>query len=406
MAVGHTHLCVVRDAQVQCWTNNEMAQAAVGRPEAVVGPPLPIVDLGRGYAAEWVAAGGAHNCALLSDGALKCWGKNDFGQLGLGDAIERGPDPTAMGDGLPAVDLGADARAVSVALGPIHSCALLADGRVKCWGANFDGELGLGDTDHRGDAPGEMGDALPAIDLGADTKVLSIAAGADHTCALLAPGDVKCWGSSKWGALGIPDLGSRGDAPGEMGDTLPIVVQKAGSTVVGLSLGANHSCVLHADGQAKCWGRNAEDLCDMEPDAPCGIVVGRVGRLGTGDPLNRWSADHPAIDLGTGETAEAVVAGQEHTCALLPGGRAKCWGANDQGQLGIEDGSDRGRTPEELGDGLPVIDLGKDARVTEIGVGSSISCALLADDRIKCWGLRLGGQVEGSMGDNLPAIEF
>jgi E3 ubiquitin-protein ligase HERC3 len=110
-----------------------------------------------------IAAGGVHTCALLLKGYVKCWGSNGAGQLGLGDVQFRGDAPNEMGNDLFAVDLADGIPAVQLGAGGAHTCASLNDGRVKCWGYNGVGELGLGDTSHRGDEPGEMGDALSAV---------------------------------------------------------------------------------------------------------------------------------------------------------------------------------------------------------------------------------------------------
>ncbi len=113
-----------------------------------------------------ISAGFSLSCALLDNGAVKCWGSNSSGQLGRGDKVSRGDDPGEMGDNLPAIDLGTGRTAVAIDAGTNFICALLDNGAVKCWGDNGFGELGQGDTNDRGDLPGEMGDNLPAIDLG------------------------------------------------------------------------------------------------------------------------------------------------------------------------------------------------------------------------------------------------
>merc|ERR1712061_331803 len=121
---------------------------------------------------------GGHTCALLDNGAVKCWGNNYRGELGLGDTTSRGANSGEMGDSLPEVDLGTDRTAASVVAGYGYTCALLDNGAVKCWGSGLKGRLGLGDTARRGDSSDEMGDSLPEVDLGTDriAAVLSTAA--------------------------------------------------------------------------------------------------------------------------------------------------------------------------------------------------------------------------------------
>jgi len=123
----------------------------------------------------------------------------------------------------PAVDLGVGVTAVEIVAGEGHSCALLSDQRVKCWGSGINGEIGLGDTNSRGDGPGEMGDSLPAIDLGTGLTAVTVSATWLATCAVLSDGRLKCWGSNQYGAMGLGDTTACGDQPGEMGDALPAV---------------------------------------------------------------------------------------------------------------------------------------------------------------------------------------
>ncbi|AKT40390.1 uncharacterized protein CMC5_045430 [Chondromyces crocatus] len=105
---------------------------------------------------------------LLHDGRVKCWGYNDYGQLGLGDMEWRGDRPGEMGDSLPAVNLGTGKTAVALMAGGSHTCASLNDGTVKCWGSNDHDQLGLGDTDARGTSASHMGDNLPTVKLYSD----------------------------------------------------------------------------------------------------------------------------------------------------------------------------------------------------------------------------------------------
>jgi alpha-tubulin suppressor-like RCC1 family protein len=233
-----------------------------------MGDNLPAVNLGTGKTAVAISKGYYHTCALLNNGSVKCWGYNDFGGLGLGDRYARGDGPNEMGDNLPAVNLGTGKTAVAISSGIDYTCALLNDGSVKCWGYNGYGQLGLGDTSHRGDGPNEMGDNLPAVNLGTGKTAVAIAGGFHHTCALLNDGSVKCWGYNGEGDLGLGDASSRGDGPNEMGDNLPAVNLGTGKTAVAVT-GSDHTCALLNDGSVKCWGYNG------------------YGQLGLGDTSKR-----------------------------------------------------------------------------------------------------------------------
>jgi len=349
---------------------------------------------------------GAHLCALLSGGVIKCWGYGDNGALGYGDTLDRGDEPGEMGEGLPAVDLGAGKTAIGISNGFLHSCAVLTGGGLKCWGENTRGELGLGDVLQRGSAPNQMGDDLPQVDLGQGALVTSVSLGYQFSCALLVGGAVKCWGSNGGGQLGLGDLANRGDQPNEMGDNLPVVDLGQGQTAVAVSTGHRHSCALLTGGAVKCWG------------------VGNRGQLGLGDALihgdqpNEMGDNLPFVDLGLGVTATAVTAGYEHSCALLSDGRVKCWGRNLEGQLGLGDTAIRGDQPNEMGDALPFVDLGQGQAAAAVVAATAYSCAVLVDGAVKCWGINLEGELglgfdgapvgdgPGEMGDNLVSTDF
>eukprot|EP01013_Petalomonas_cantuscygni_P029107 TRINITY_DN5380_c0_g2_i1.p2 TRINITY_DN5380_c0_g2~~TRINITY_DN5380_c0_g2_i1.p2 ORF type:complete len:138 (-),score=28.59 TRINITY_DN5380_c0_g2_i1:94-507(-) len=136
-----------------------------------MGDALPTADLGSGRTALHLALAtdGHHMCAVLSDHTVKCWGRGSVGQLGYGDTATRGDDAGEMGDALPTADLGSGRTALHLALATDghHMCAVLSDHTVKCWGRGSFGQLGYGDTATRGDDAGEMGDALPTVDVGA-----------------------------------------------------------------------------------------------------------------------------------------------------------------------------------------------------------------------------------------------
>jgi hypothetical protein len=339
-----------------------------------------------------LAAGSSHTCAIVETGAVRCWGWNGFGQLGI-DSWNQYVSPNARD--IPAVDLeGHRARAigahhhrscallddnraacwgdravapqffrlddrrtaVAIAVGQEFQCALFDDGAVKCWGEHSAGQLGRGSPFGVDDPHG-----ADPIDLGSGARVKQIEAGGWHACALLESGAVKCWGGNEAGQLG---QGTRGDGVGRgffsMGDRLP-AVDLGSRRAISVTAGADHSCALLDDHSITCWGSNAED-----------------GALG-------------ATKLPAGFTAAAVDARGRTTCALLTGAndekRVTCWGLNDRGQLGLGDKTARS-------DGLASIDLGESASsVTAIVPGGEHTCALFAGGRVKCWGMSLYGDL-------------
>jgi LPXTG-motif cell wall-anchored protein len=251
-----------------------------------MGDNLSTVDLGTGRTAKALSSAGVHSCVLLDNDSIKCWGYNGNADLGLGDTNNRGDNASEMGDSLPAVDLGTGRTAKAVSSGGGGTCAILDNDTVKCWGYSALGQLGYGDTNNRGDAGGEMGDNLPAVDLGTGRTASSIWYGDLHVCALLDNGSVKCWGWNSAGQLGLGGTDNRGDGLAEMGDNLGSVPLGTGRTALAVTAGYDHSCALLDNDTVKCWGNNAD------------------GQLGYGDAS--WRGDGagemgnnlPAVDLG------------------------------------------------------------------------------------------------------------
>eukprot|EP01083_Nonionella_stella_P057436 150778_1 len=152
------------------------------------------VDLGTDFTAIHIVSGDNHNCALSQSNTIKCWGYNMYGQLGLGDINNRGNSANDMGNNLPEVDLGIDFNVTHIVAGGYHTCAVSQSNAIKCWGMNNYGQLGLGDMKTRGNRTNDMGDNLLEVDLGTNFTVTQIVAGQYHTCALSESNSIKCWG--------------------------------------------------------------------------------------------------------------------------------------------------------------------------------------------------------------------
>ena len=409
---GGYHVCIQSTVGgVKCWGQNTSGQLGLGdtahrgNGASEMGSNLPAVSLGTGRTALALAPGGYHTCALLDNRQVKCWGSNFAGQLGLGDVNERGDAAGEMGDSLPTVSLGAGRTAKAIASGTYYSCAILDNGTLKCWGHNTYGQLGLGDTSHRGDAASEMGDSLPAISLGTGRTATQLAAGSSHVCALLDNAQVKCWGYNLYGQLGRGDTANRGDGASEMGDYLTTVSLGTGLSALAIVGGGSHTCVILNTNRAKCWGRNSS------------------GQLGLGDTNARGDGASemgdslPLIDLGTGRTVLFLSAGYTHSCAILDNYTAKCWGYNTSGDLGLGDTAHRGDGASEMGDSLTTISIGTGRSFRSISAGFDHNCVRLDDARSKCWGLNSYGQLglgdtssrgdgASEMGDNLSFLDW
>ena len=393
LAAGASHTCVVLPGgAVKCWGGNRYGQLGLGDTNArgdqpgEMGAALPFVSLPEGATA--LAAGAYHTCALLSGGTVACWGSNTDGQLGLGDTNARGDQSGEMGASLPTVALGSAATALVA--GAYHTCALLATGAVKCWGGNRYGQLGLGDTNARGDQPGEMGAALPVVALaGAATELVS---GSDHTCALLATGAVQCWGYGGYGQLGYGTTTARGDQSGEMGTNLPQLTFPGGADL--LVAGADHTCARAATGGGvRCWGRSDR------------------GQTGSGDRVAVLAPAAVALPLAV----QALSAGGDRTCAVFSDASLRCWGGNTFGELGLGTTADRGAQAGEMGAALATTEIVAEA--VTVALGASHACVVLSSNMMQCWGSgssgRLGtggtatlGDQPGEMGAALPFVDF
>jgi alpha-tubulin suppressor-like RCC1 family protein len=334
MQLGAEHTCgVLAGGRLKCWGTNWTGQLGDGT-NVHRNAPVDVVGLSSGVS--MVATGSEHTCAVVDDGRVKCWGTDWMGQLGDGANVNRNTPVDVVG--LPS-------GAVAIATGSEHTCVILADGRVMCWGANGTGQLGDGTNVHR-NTPVDVG--------GLPSGAIAIAAGSEHSCAVLAGGQLKCWGANWTGQLGDGTNAHR---------NTPVDVAGLSSGVVGIAAGAEHTCAVLGDGRVKCWGTNG------------------TGQLGDGTNV---SHNTPADVVGLVPRVTALATGSEHSCALTARGSVHCWGTNWMGQLG--DGSNHNRN-------LPVDVAGMWSGVVEIATGAEHTCALTARGAMRCWGTNWTGQL-------------
>jgi alpha-tubulin suppressor-like RCC1 family protein len=401
VAAGHNYSCaVLTSGAVKCWGENYVGQlglgntATYGNTSSTIGSGLPTVDIGQ--TVKYIAAG-EHNttCAIRADDETVCWGRG-YGYL-LGTGVWNtiiGDQSGEMGSALTPVDFGSS-YAVTLSEGDDHICALLASGAVKCWGQNSEGQLGINGTDNFGDSS-ELGANWPAVDLYGNTAV-AVSAGAFHTCAILSSGDVTCWGLNNYGQLGYGDTTNRGSA--DLGSALETVNLGYGKTATAIAAGGYFTCAILNDGTLKCWGYNAS---------------GQLGQDSTttlGDGGNEMGDYLLPIDLGDGRTAKNVYASRradlDYTCAILDNDSLKCWGQNDNGQLGLGDSSNRGDATGEMAT-LGTVNLGSGQTAAQVAMGEIHTCVLLTSTDIKCFGKgsagQLGNGTGGSYGDTGTTI--
>ncbi|HWF25059.1 MAG TPA: hypothetical protein VG275_06415 [Solirubrobacteraceae bacterium] len=266
ISAGNGFTCaILYDGSVRCWGFGPQGQLGYS-----VGPVATdqsvasagAVDLG-GHTAVAISAGGVHTCAILDDGSVRCWGYGFYGQLGYGNMDNVGDgrvdlsgnaDPTVASAG--PVDLGGH-KALAIAAGGLHTCVILDDHSVRCWGDGAYGQLGDGATSDRGDTAATIPVDLLPVFPGGDPAAVAISAGDDDTCAILDDGSVRCWGAGAYGELGYGSQTNVGNTPSGTPGTVGPVNLGLGRTAVALSAGGNHTCARLDTGAVRCWGYGA-----------------------------------------------------------------------------------------------------------------------------------------------------
>jgi alpha-tubulin suppressor-like RCC1 family protein len=325
---GYRHVCLVlATGSVACQGQGISGQLGDGGAGYAV-TPVAVSAISDATA---VGAGAFHSCALRSRGTVWCWGAGERGQLGNGTASLS----------LTPVQVAGITNATAISAGGDHSCALLATGAVVCWGSNVYGQIGSGGSLY----------ALTPQPAAGITNATAIAAGGmhegvSHSCAVLATGQVMCWGSGIRGELGN---GVAGISP------TPVPVTGIADAKI-VAAGAAHSCAVLAGGQASCWGSNID------------------GQLGSGGTPTYALTPTPVSALAN-ITAIAAGGAKEatgHTCALRSDRQVWCWGRSG----GNGSGSST-TTP------MPVAPINN---ATAIAAGGDQSCALLTPFAFRCWG--------------------
>lgn len=290
---------------------------------------FPVTTIARAEVLD-VAAGANHACAVIAGGTLKCWGDNSFGKLGDGSTSTRFEPVEVVGLG---------GRVVQVAAGTNHTCALMGTGRVKCWGSNEYGQLGNGSRTDR----------LVPTEVRSLASVTAVAAGGHRSCALLEDGRVVCWG---WAHATFSTCPSDCRADIRIYDEPIEVPGFARMRAISASPATDHAIV-------------------PAPNPVCGVDADDVGRcIGRFDQASRWDL----VVAG----ASAIATGGGHLCVVTTSGQVQCRGSNRFGQLG------GGIATESRG---MVTVAGIDGADGSLALGGSHSCALTADMRLRCWGV-------------------
>lgn len=418
LANGDTHTCGLLGGQVKCWGEVQylgyagtaieiVANGLYGVDASETVASLPYVQLGTGFVPTKIVANTNSTCAMSSTGSVKCWGSNADGRLGqsvapiapnniLGDAAGE------MGDNLPPINLGNPA--VDITVGNRHACALLNTGRIKCWGYNGFGQLGVAvsgadcstvsNTHCIGDGPGEMA-ALPIVSFPEAGTVVQVVAGYNTTCALLTTGRIYCFGENTVGQLGQDKADAMyGDTAGDMTDSVnfrPVQFNAVFSSlpVVGMAAGNNANCAVFLNGvnmESLCWGS------------------------GTGTALTPLAAITTEVNyygLGSFNTLRSITANSQNICVRGVGNQVLCWGADTSGKLG--NGGANTNTADFIGQDLTGA-LANAGTFLNLSTGANGSCAAVAVDQFSCWGLNTSGQIgnESSAAAVAPtaAIDF
>jgi len=366
LALGYKHSCFISEDQtVSCWGSNQYGQLGHGKKtqaevedeisnndkfpteeekEELIknlysSKPIKVRNSNKTAitGAIKISASENHTCALLEGGNVKCWGSNSNWQLGNTELNTQSKKASSTAVDVNVADL-QGVKAISISVGNTYSCALLEAGYIKCWGNRPNGFS----TSN-----------LSAI---TDKGPIQLATASAHACAVVENNKIQCLGNSDDGKLGHTH------------NTEQVVTDIDNALLV--SSKGDHSCALLDNGRVRCWGYNLK------------------GQIGNGDGGSAISTvkipDTNVIQLSE---VVSLSSGEQYNCAVTLGGQVKCWGNNDNGQLGFTSTGSYKRqfSPRVAASGI--------STAIEVSVSQYHSCARLNNDDIYCWGQNDLGQL-------------
>lgn len=285
-AGGQAACAITRTGEGYCWGDNTAQRLGLGTAAPSIAVPTPVLG---GHTWTTIQTGNQHTCGIATDGSLWCWGSNLFGAPGLGSGVAGATEPTRVGTAN-------DWIALDTHYG--HTCGIRAPGTLWCWGANDQGQLGLG-------TEGSGAEAFAPAQVESDSDWASVTTGIFHTCGVRTDGSLWCWGANFMSALGTGTSMSTEKTPQRVGD---------GLDWIDVSAGMFHTCGVRADGKLNCWGM----------------------------ALYAGHGDVPEVTtptaVGTDSDWVRVHASRYNSCALKSDGRVFCWG--DGAAVGVPDRMD------------------------------------------------------------------
>jgi alpha-tubulin suppressor-like RCC1 family protein len=389
LAFGLQSGCAIgASGNIKCWGDGSEGQLGLGNTQNIgdsideTGTDLPFVNLGTGASVDKIVMGEDHSCALFTNGSVKCWGESSV--LGLGYSSSNGgfgDGYLETGDTLPFMQFPTGRHATMIEAGKSHTCAVMDNDDLICWGDNSKGQLGLGDTDKRGDSSGEIGTNFEVTSVPTGRTVDSMALGWDHTCVVWDNNSVSCWGGNDYGQLGLDSTTDIGDGAGEMGNNLDFL--DLPGPAYKITAGDGFTCAMLVVGPAAyiyCWGLNDFGQLGIESTTNVGDGIG--GSMSSITNVNLQATSMIEVD-----------AGEDHVCVIVQIASTRpvqCWGNGADGRLGYGSQDNRGTGPGStngMGANLPYVRLTSSSThyaytATDIEVGAGTSCVIMLNNDV------------------------